>query len=434
LTTVVEGSGSSQPPRLSVFVTVGMGPWPFDRLMTALSGVCERHDVFVQSGTSAVAPPCPHSPFLGYEETQRRLSGADVVITHGGNTVRLVQRLGKIPIVVAREADRGEMRNDHQVRYVRDEVAAGRVVALSGALDGLENAVSGHPDLERAMLRSGSRLSAVEPTQLVAALEGEAARVDGSNPFARHPTARYRWAFDQLRGRSGRHLDLGVGDEPVFVGALHRHTRLDVVGADPHAGYLAAARSRDPDLELVRVEDRLPFADGSFDSVSMLDVLEHTRSESATLAEVCRVLRPGGLLVLTVPARHVFSVLDPDNAKFRFPGLHRAVYSARFGRATYDERFRDHSDGLRGDMAWERRWHTNYEPRDLVALVEEAGLVPRLKDGANLFWRFFQVPALLAPSGARGLFDAPLRADGRLFRRANLFLTATRPEPSGPGG
>jgi len=220
----------------------------------------------------------------------------------------------------------------------------------------------------------------------------------------------------------------------VFVGALHRHTRLDVVGADPHAGYLAAARSRDPDLELVRVEDRLPFADGSFDSVSMLDVLEHTRSESATLAEVCRVLRPGGLLVLTVPARHVFSVLDPDNAKFRFPGLHRAVYSARFGRATYDERFRDHSDGLRGDMAWERRWHTNYEPRDLVALVEEAGLVPRLKDGANLFWRFFQVPALLAPSGARGLFDAPLRADGRLFRRANLFLTATRPEPSGPGG
>ena len=53
--------------------------------------------------------------------------------------------------------------------------------------------------------------------------------------------------------------------------------------------------------------------------------------------------------------------------------------------------------------------------------------MPRRRDGANLFWRFFQVPALLAPPAARKLFDAPLRADGRAFRRANLFLTAVRP-------
>jgi SAM-dependent methyltransferase len=184
----------------------------------------------------------------------------------------------------------------------------------------------------------------------------------------------------------------------------------------------------------VRVAERLPFADASFDSVSLLDVLEHTRDERTTLAEVCRVLRPGGLLVLTVPGRHVFSVLDPDNAKFRAPRLHRAVYSARFGRTAYDQRFRDDSDGLRGDMAWERGWHTNFETRDLLALVTESGLVPRLKDGANLFWRFFQVPALLAPPAARKLFDAPLRADGRMFRRANLFLTAVRPDRPGSGG
>ena len=422
-----------------MFVTVGMGPWPFDRLLTALSGVCEQQDVFVQSGTSSVAPPCPHAPFLGYEETRRRLAEADVVITHGGNTVRLVQRLGKVPIVVAREAARGEMRNDHQVRYVDAEVAAGRVVALDGALDGLADAVSAHPHRERTMLRSAARLSAVESGPLVAALDG-AMREDADtgaaapNPFCRHPTARYRWAFDRLRGRSGRHLDLGVGDDPVFVAALHRHSQLDVVGADPHPAYLTQARRRQPDLRLVRVEERLPFADGAFDSVSMLDVLEHTRDERATLAEVERVLRPGGLLVLTVPAQHVFSVLDPDNAKFRFPRLHGAVYSARFGRTTYNERFRDNANGLRGDMAWERRWHTNYRTSELLELVEEAGLVPRHKDGANLFWRFFQVPALLAPPSARGLLDAPLRADARMFRRANLFLTAVRPDAPEPRG
>src|SRR5919112_301727 len=119
---------AGQSRRLVVFVTVGIGPWPFDRLLGALPQVCARHDVFVQTGTSTLTPPCPSAPFLGYEETQRRIASADVVVTHAGNTVRLVQRQGKVPIAVAREAGRGEMRNDHQVAFLRSEVAAGRVV------------------------------------------------------------------------------------------------------------------------------------------------------------------------------------------------------------------------------------------------------------------------------------------------------------------
>lgn len=426
--------------RLSVFVTVGMGPWPFDRLLTALSDICAAHDVFVQSGTSTLTLPCPQSAFLGYDETQRRIAEADVVVTHAGNTVRLVQRAGKIPIAVAREARRGEMRNDHQVAYLQTEVDAGRVVAIDGDLEGLATAVRDHPERERTLLRSGVSLAPVAGAE-VADLLDETASVDRAaghvgllqNPFDRHPVARYRWAFDRLSGRTGRHLDLGIGDAS-FVAALHQGTVLDVVGGDPHAGYLTAARRSHPDLPLVRVADRLPFADATFDSVSMLDVLEHTRCEQSTLAEVSRVLRPGGLLVLTVPARYVFSVLDPDNAKFRFPRLHRAVYSARFGAATYHDRFVDDSDGLRGDMAWDRPWHTNYETAAVLALLARAGFSPRLKDGANLFWRFWQVPALLGPVRARSWFDAPLRADARLFRRANLFLTAVRHEHAPPPG
>ncbi len=420
--------------RLSVFVTVGMGPWPFDRLLTALTAVCAEHDVFCQTGTSELSPPCPHAAFIGYEEAQRRIAEADVVITHAGNTVRLVQRMGKVPIAIAREASRGEMRNDHQVAYLRSEVAAGRVVALDGALDALAQAVSQHPEREPDLLRSGTGLPRVDGAavgDLLDTVAGETGALGttgagGAHPVARHPTARYRWAFDRLRGRTGAHLDLGVGDA-TFVGALHRRTALRVVGADPHGGYLDAARRAYVDLPLVRVGIELPFDDAVFDSVSLLDVLEHTSDERATLAEVARVLRPGGLVVLTVPAQHAFSFLDPDNVKFRFPRLHRAVYSARFGAQTYRARFADDSDGLRGDMAWGRGWHTNYAPTDLLVLLEEAGLTPQLRDGANLFWRFAQIPALLAPRRARRLFDAPLRADGRVFRRANLFVTAVRP-------
>ena len=34
------------PRRLTVFVTVGMGPWPFDRLIGSLQRVCATHDVY----------------------------------------------------------------------------------------------------------------------------------------------------------------------------------------------------------------------------------------------------------------------------------------------------------------------------------------------------------------------------------------------------
>lgn len=415
-----------------------MGPWPFDRLIAAVGAICADNDVFVQTGTSTLTPPCPHAPFLGYEQTQRRIAEADVVITHAGNTVRLVQRLGKIPIAVAREAARNEMRNDHQVAYLRTEVAAGRVVALDGDLSGLADAVARHREVERSMIATmgvaGTALEAVDGTRVADLLDDVLARTAAPpNPFEHHPTARYRWAFSQVQGRTGRHLDLGVGDG-TFAARLHHDTALDVVGAEVHAGYVAQVHARHPRLPLVRVGEALPFADASFDSATMLDVLEHTRSERQTLAEVHRVLRPGGLLVLTVPASHVFSFLDPDNAKFRMPRLHRAVYSLRFGEGTYRRRFEDSSDGLRGDMAWERPWHTNYETVDLLRLLERAGFVPQSKDGANLFWRFFHVPALLAPQPLQRVFDAPLRVDGRVFHRANLFLTAMREaQPAVPG-
>jgi SAM-dependent methyltransferase len=408
--------------RLNVFVTVGMGPWPFDRLIAACSALCADHEVFIQTGTSTLVPSCPHEPFIGYDETMRRLAAADVVITHAGNTVRLVERMDKVPIAVAREAARGEMRNDHQVEYLRAEEPRGRVVALWGSLDELAQSVAGHPAAEEKLLAAMKPLASVDEAAMESVMDGVARTVASDNPFVKHPTARYAWAFEQLRSRTGRHLDLGIGDG-TFLSALRNRTALRVIGADPHPGYLTSVPGDQP---LVRVGEDLPFADASFDSITMLDVLEHTRDERSTLSEVHRVLRPGGLLVLTVPARHVFSFLDPDNAKLRLPRLHRAVYAARFGREVYRQRFEDSSDGLRGDMAWDRSEHTNYRPEDLLGMLSQAGFQPQTRDGANLFWRFLQVPALLAPARARALFDAPLRIDGSLFKAANLFLTAVR--------
>jgi SAM-dependent methyltransferase len=46
---------------------------------------------------------------------------------------------------------------------------------------------------------------------------------------------------------------------------------------------------------------KLPFADGAFDKVICAEVLEHLGDDSAAMVELARVLRPGGLLAVSVP-------------------------------------------------------------------------------------------------------------------------------------
>jgi SAM-dependent methyltransferase len=247
----------------------------------------------------------------------------------------------------------------------------------------------------------------------------------GRNPFADHPLRRYAFAWQQLAHGGGRHLDLGCGTGE-FLGVLAATSRLACYGADPHPGHLAELRRRWPSLPVQRisVDGPLAFRSGSFASVSLLDVLEHVPDEDRVLAEAHRVLEPGGLLVVTVPARHAFSLLDPDNAKFRAPRLHRLVYSARFGADTYHRRFVDLSDRLYGDMSVGREVHTNYRPPELAARLRAHRFQVTAQAGANLFWRLFQVPGLLAGPRLRRLSDRAVLLDGRLFASANLFLAA----------
>ncbi len=165
---VQEAGGATR--RLDVFVTVGMGPYPFDRLIAAIADITERHDVYAQIGTATVAPPCPHRKFMAFDEFQRRLRSADVVVTHAGNTVRLVQSLGRVPVVVARRADLGEMANDHQVTYLTRERLLGRVAALDD-VGQLASSVDGHLAVERAVVTERPLVAPVDGPTLIATLD-----------------------------------------------------------------------------------------------------------------------------------------------------------------------------------------------------------------------------------------------------------------------
>lgn len=92
-------------------------------------------------------------------------------------------------------------------------------------------------------------------------------------------------------------LDTGTGTGTAAVAASVRGARVRAVDAD--AGMVAAARERGLDAR-VAVLPELPFADGEFDAVVANFALNHVGRPRAALTELCRVLRPGGRVAVTL--------------------------------------------------------------------------------------------------------------------------------------
>ncbi|WP_369173484.1 class I SAM-dependent methyltransferase [Streptomyces sp. R28] len=98
-----------------------------------------------------------------------------------------------------------------------------------------------------------------------------------------------------------RILDAGCGSGPLS--AALRDRGAVVTGIDASAGMLALARRRlgdDVALHVADLSDPLPFADGAFDDVLASLVLHYLEDWGPTLAELRRVLRPGGRLIASV--------------------------------------------------------------------------------------------------------------------------------------
>jgi SAM-dependent methyltransferase len=148
-------------------------------------------------------------------------------------------------------------------------------------------------------------------------------------------TVRYEWLG---AGEGDLLLDLGCGAGRHAFESLRRGCR--VVACD-----YSLAELKDVGAMFVALEDeidapwgrctngdatRLPFRDDTFDRIIAAEVLEHIPDDEAAMAELARVLKPGGVIAVTVPAwlpeRICWAITDEFHAPF-VEGGHVRIYS-----------------------------------------------------------------------------------------------------------
>jgi SAM-dependent methyltransferase len=104
-----------------------------------------------------------------------------------------------------------------------------------------------------------------------------------------------------------RILDVGCGSGPIS--AALRDRGATVAGFDSSTKMVELARKRlgpDADLRIANLAHPLPYSDGAFDDVIAALVLHYLQDWTAPLAELRRILKPGGRLIVAVD--HPFAV------------------------------------------------------------------------------------------------------------------------------
>ena len=114
-----------------------------------------------------------------------------------------------------------------------------------------------------------------------------------------------------------RILDAGCGSGPLSAALRDRGATM--TGFDSSAKMLELARQRlgdSADLHHADLNSPLPFPDGAFDDAIAALVLHYLEDWTAPLAELHRVLTPGGRLIVAVDHPILFPLLNPDDDYF----------------------------------------------------------------------------------------------------------------------
>lgn len=142
---------------MSTFVSVGNATQSFGRLLEEVGrlALTMPQPVVVQRGeTPFQSDSCRVIPFIPMSEFERMVAEAELVILHAGaGSVIHAVRAGKVPVVMPRRVQYGEIVDDHQVEFAKALSAVGRVV-VADELMPLADAVQHALELQRSALRT----------------------------------------------------------------------------------------------------------------------------------------------------------------------------------------------------------------------------------------------------------------------------------------
>ena len=241
-------------------------------------------------------------------------------------------------------------------------------------------------------------------------------------------------------------LDCGCG-MGIYLLLMSRLRDVNLAGVDGDLGRLEWAEREGVPAKLARIDiHKLPFPDNTFDKVLMSEVLEHLADDRAAMREVMRVLKPGGVLALSVPHANYPALWDPINKTLEALGL-RPIREPGLITGLWSNHWRLYTPDQLGDVigaagfaieALQEQTHYAFPFIHLIVYsigkpLLELNLLPeRLRNSADRFRGERNTGSLLNPInlGVRVFrwFDRRnehLRGDERTF--VNIVVRARKP-------
>lgn len=196
------------------------------------------------------------------------------------------------------------------------------------------------------------------------------------------------WLVSRFAPDARRALEIGTGTGFVLKAIRHELPGAFITGSELHSDGLATARKRHGGaVELIQMDARRSGLRNALDLVGAFDVLEHIPEDEAVLAEIATMLRPGGVLVATVPQHPwMWSVTDDlahHQRRYRIGELARKARAAGL-TPVYQSSFTTLSFPL---MVASRLWRRDGEP---TSLDEQVAAEFDISPGVNRALRLLQ--------------------------------------------
>ncbi|QQT69147.1 demethylmenaquinone methyltransferase [Brevibacterium casei] len=171
-----------------------------------------------------------------------------------------------------------------------------------------------------------------QPADVASMFDDVASRYDLTNDILSLGQAR-SWrrtvSYAVAAGPGEKILDLAAGTGTSSMSFTHHGA--EVVAGDISEGMLAEGRRRHPKIDFVYADALdLPFADGTFDVVTISFGIRNVHDVDRALAEMLRVLKPGGRLIVcefSTPTLRPFSVVYKEYLMRALPAVATAVSS-----------------------------------------------------------------------------------------------------------